>query len=164
MRLVSLSNKLREIARVYYRRRFPITVAWSAEGRSRIFPSLSREPTVRILNAKCFAEGISIPKEFLPQIWNFCAKAEFSQNLEPGKNVAVDLSDETNPAPPSFLFWCTNVHQKCDYIDAIAVVADPRKPTAGGSCLSRPEIIAARDPVSAHVAVVLTVVGNVRPG
>jgi hypothetical protein len=118
MRLVARSDTARRLAVKALARRYPVRSNNAAA--PGMFPSLSAAEIICGLQREGFSTGISLSENVLREILAFCATTNFSPNKAPGQAVRIDLNRASNPAPPSYLYHCTQVHMQCSVIAALA--------------------------------------------
>jgi len=118
MRLAARSDAARRLAAKALARRHP--VRFSDPAARSTFPRLSAEKIICALKHEGFSDGIALSESVLCEILAFCAIARFVPNKAPREGVRVDLNRAINPAPPSYLYHCTEVHKKCSAIAALA--------------------------------------------
>jgi hypothetical protein len=118
MRLAARSDTARRLAVEAFARRHPVRSNNAAA--ASMFPGLSVAEIIYGLKREGFSTGISLSESVLREILTFCASTTFSPNKAPGEGLRVDLNRATNPAPPSHLYNCVDVHKKCTAISALA--------------------------------------------
>jgi hypothetical protein len=119
MRLGARSDIMRRFAAAMLIRHRPVRVIGQF-AESSLFAGVSAGHVLADLNREGFAAGITLPESVVDDVLKFCSIASFSLNKAPERMMRIDYDSEINPSPPSFLYYCTAVHEKCSAIAEIA--------------------------------------------